>query len=397
MGPPLYDAARTGKTDVVRRLLKQGADVNLGLETGWTPLHAACYYNKPSIARLLLEFNPNLETPITHDGYRPLHKAAESGSVEVVKLLVDNGADIEARSNGLATPLWVAANRNRRSAVRFLLDQKAQIEAADKFNNTPLHGAVNAGHCQLVRELLADGAKYDTQNNAGKTPLYSAAQSGREDVLRCLLEQGADPTIVTVEGWTALHTAAYQGHTRVAEILIQDRRIGLDDGTYAYGYTPLHKAVESDSVQMVRLILNGGANINSLTSENWTPLHLAARLNRLWAVEELLRRGSRVNSVTRKNWSPLHVAISNGHKDVIRLLLKYREKLDLDLRTSEGDTALSMAQAKSYQDVVEWLSNPLTIDMKQTSVGDITGSTMAHNRYVHAVGRAYSLGSLLRV
>ncbi|KAL4766789.1 ankyrin repeat-containing domain protein [Aspergillus nidulans var. acristatus] len=379
INPPLYDAAKKGETDIVRELLEQGEDVNVGLQNGWTPLHAASFYNKPNVVRLLLEFNANLEARLPRTGCRPLHKAAEAGTVSVMKLLVDNGADIEARSNEWETPLWIAARRNRRGAVRFLLDQKALVNAANNFNDTPLHAAATAAHFQMVQDLIEAGADYEVQNNAGKTPLYKAAQFGSENILQYLLDQGADPTKPTVEGWTALHITAFNGHTRAAALLVKDGRIGLDDGTVSYGFTPLHKAVESNSLQIIRLLLDAGANINSLTSENVTPLYLAAKLDRPFVVEELLRRGARVNLTTRANWSSLHVAISKGHKDVIKRLLKYREKLDLDLRTKEGDTALSMAQANGHQDVVEWLSNPKAIELKQQSMGGITGGMMARS------------------
>jgi serine/threonine-protein phosphatase 6 regulatory ankyrin repeat subunit B len=112
-----------------------------------------------------------------NDGYTPLHFATEYGEDEIVKMLIDAGADVNVQSdwNG-STPLYWAAKYKRLGIVKILIDAKAYLDVQDVWGNTPLHMATVNGYIEVVRMLVEAGAKIDIPNNRGETP-YDYAET----------------------------------------------------------------------------------------------------------------------------------------------------------------------------------------------------------------------------
>ena len=171
------------------------------------------------------------------------HWAARNGHLDVVRLLLEAGADKHAVMRYRATALHVAAQNGHLDVVRLLLAAGADKDAEMQAGRTALHLAAHQGHLHIVRLLLEAGADKGAQTQTeirmwpnifervgfrmrrpckiGSTALHIASQKGRLDIVRLLLEAGSDRDAQTQDGATALDIAAENGHLDVAEFLRQ--------------------------------------------------------------------------------------------------------------------------------------------------------------------------------
>jgi len=189
---------------------------------GASPLHWAVHLRLPMVAKLLLAKSANINA--TSNGEEtPLHIAAMyDKSAEIIPWLIENGADIEARTNQGATPLLMAAQQGANVAVRFLLDRGADIEARDNEGNTPLHLAADNGHQETVTILLEHGADIEARKQKNLfTPLAGAAWFGHTECIKVLLDRGADIEARDNGGNTPLGVAAFQDQLETVQLLIE--------------------------------------------------------------------------------------------------------------------------------------------------------------------------------
>jgi len=206
----LYDAAKAGDVEQVRRLIAEGAEVNLSYRSD-APLHAAVATGRLEVAELLLAAgaDPNLR------GFTgtPLHLASAGGHLALVKLLVDDGADVNALSTFGTTPLFLAAQNGHLEVAVALLAEGADVNLrGNAYRPPPLVGAVRFGRLELVRLLIDAGARIDwIDPTCGQTALHISVMNTDEAVTRDLLDAGADPTVRDQRGETPLTLAQQRG------------------------------------------------------------------------------------------------------------------------------------------------------------------------------------------
>jgi hypothetical protein len=192
---PLYYAALCGFHDLVEHLItKHPQDVNADGGHYVRPLVAALAGEYFRTADLLHRNGADLDVR-GWGGRNPLHAAADSGNLEVVRILIDyDPTYINAGSESGWTPLLMASEgRNSKdgSVVRFLLEHGADINVVNQFGRTPLHEASHYGPLEVVRLLLEHGADVETKNEFGGTALQIAAKMERDEVVELLREHGA--------------------------------------------------------------------------------------------------------------------------------------------------------------------------------------------------------------
>jgi ankyrin repeat protein len=245
---PLHVAAAAdGKVELMRLLLTKGADPNSRDDSGASPLDEAAWAGSDDKVAVLLDAGAKIDAPDTRTGATPLNEAAFSGHVRVVKLLLGRGADAgikdragfspvenairqhqpeiarilldHAKDHELANHLLeVAVSRGHADTVRMLLDAGADVDARSSSGSTALYDAALKGDGAIVSLLVNRGADLNAiEATSGTTPLYAAAAFGRQEAVVILLLAGEDPNIETKEGISPLRAAESNQYKTIAQ------------------------------------------------------------------------------------------------------------------------------------------------------------------------------------
>ncbi len=200
----------------------------------------------------------------------PLFRAAESGSGECVRLLLEAGADPGARDNSKRTAMYDAASIE---VVRELVRAGVALDDADQFGWSPLDNAVQDGESALprIRALVEAGADVNATHDRGYSVFMSAVGSGRHpEVLRFLIASGADPHAVTELGYNAFHAAIDVNGEANAEESVRDtlgylKELGVDiEHRNKNNQTPLARAIQEGNGVEVKVLCELGADANAV-------------------------------------------------------------------------------------------------------------------------------------
>jgi len=320
--------------------------------------------------KALIEKNPELVDAKDKDGRTPLHWACRGVHLDVVKYIVENGADVNAEDNNKIVPLHSLAARNSAKAIAVLADKGADIDAKDYGGNTALHYAAMSDAADAVEILLAAGADIENREDYSRTPLIlGARERGGPRTIEVLLEAGADVNARDKFNDTALHLASWRGKKEVVDILL-DAGTGIPskgrdvqylfsmaashglsrlfdavsqtggDPTFRFpdGGTLLHAAAAGGSDKIIALLIDKGLDIDRKDNYGWTPLHYAARDGRVEAAEALIAKGADMDARTVMGQSPLNVADERKYDEVRSLLIaKGAEEKPIQFPVLEGD------------------------------------------------------------
>ena len=388
---PLGLASQNGSAAIIQQLVSAGADPN-------DPQHAV------------------------NAGETPLMHAARSGHVDAVHGLLAAGADINATEtwNGQSALMW-AAIEGHVPVVQALIDQGADIRAHSNSGATPFMFAVRKGSRPAVRVLLAAGGDVNEQRPDGASPLLMAVINGHEDLVDLLLDEGADPDVeggstrLTVQGVRArpmplefrrigyserdsetvprgnifgkpLQAAVHVGNWHISDqfIVVNLDRLRVIESLLAHGAdvngrntqeeprwsgaryrrhmtgaTALMLAAKAADVEVMRLLLEHGADPTINTVDNTTTLMAAAGIS--WAsnqdraseaqVLEAVRllveeHGADVNFVSDVGETAMHAAAYRGANSVVQYLFDRGARLDLVAK--DGRTPLRVADGVEY-------------------------------------------------
>ncbi|XP_041079108.1 ankyrin repeat and KH domain-containing protein 1-like isoform X7 [Polyodon spathula] len=376
-------ACAGGFVDVVKVLLKEGANIEDHNENGHTPLMEAASAGHVEVARVLLEYGAGINTHSNEFKESALTLACYKGHLDMVRFLLEAGADQEHKTDEMHTALMEACMDGHVEVARLLLDSGAQVNMpADSFES-PLTLAACGGHVELAALLIERGANLEEVNDEGYTPLMEAAREGHEEMVALLLAQGANINAQTEETQeTALTLACCGGFLEVADFLIKagaDIELGCS--------TPLMEAAQEGHLELVKYLLAAGANVHATTAtgdtaltyacENGhtdvadvllqaeadleheseggrTPLMKAARAGHLCTVQFLISKGANVNRATANNdHSVVSLACAGGHLAVVELLLAHGA--DPTHRLKDGSTMLIEAAKGGHTNVVSYL------------------------------------------
>ncbi|KAG7324667.1 hypothetical protein KOW79_012683 [Hemibagrus wyckioides] len=242
---------------------------------------------------------------------RQLYPAAKQGEVQRVLLMLMEGID----------PAYQSDSQNRRSA---------------------LHAAAQRGLLEICYLLIQAGAKVDAQDKSQRTPLLEAIINNQVEVTKYLIQSGACVYHVEEDGSTGLHHAAKLGNLEIITLLLNTGQVDInaqDSG----GWTPIIWAAEHKHTDVIRALLNRGADVTLKDKEMNVCVHWASFAGSAEIAELVLNAGCPLSSVNLHGDTPLHIAAREGHIHCVTLFLS--RGADIDVVNKEGDTPLSLARA----------------------------------------------------
>jgi len=266
---PLHVAATIGNDSMIQVLLDNKADINLKDKSGSTALHDAARKGHESVVKILIKHGTNIDEK-RNRGKTPLHVAVENNHENIVKLILENEGNVNSKNEYGDTPLHIAVNKSvDLELIKLLLDNGADLENHNSAEKTPLFQTLWEGKIDIAKLLLKHGAKKD-----GKTDdmsyLHWAASMGQREMVELFLEQGLDVNNKNDKyGFTPLHWASRNGKVEMVQFLILK---GADINAKASdGETPLHFAAKKGHKNVVKKLLEANANVNVVSNFGWTP------------------------------------------------------------------------------------------------------------------------------
>lgn len=424
-------ASRKMYPKLVELLLQHKPDINVYSTTGWTALCLACKNGDKETAELLIEHKASvhiatksrltplfisclyshyhlIETLIRHgayvdegdlNGWTPLQISCYLGDTEMVKILLKCKAKVDSEEEVCCkeerkihkkmkpTPLCIACTQCDEHAVNVLINAGADINqgcVSDDFIAT-LHACDSYVESRFESGHISSKETFDAKANL--TPLQIACYKKRIDVIKLLLKNKAAVNIFSPKGIITNDTIS---HMKYEDIMRKNAETSPQ-------VSPLNIAIRTDQINIVKTLLENGANINKPTTTGCTPLHLAIQndqTNSLELIKLLLERKYEcgVNHYMPGVGTPLYLACSRNQLPIVKMLIM--RKANVNQVGDGGQTALQVACSRGNTDIVQELlcyraelhsegqrgPDPLEIATKQ-SLSDIYSLLMEYNMY----------------
>ncbi|XP_056448350.1 ankyrin repeat and death domain-containing protein 1A isoform X2 [Gadus chalcogrammus] len=287
---PIHLAAWFDCLDILKLLVRAGADQKICNNEGLNIIHCAAINNHSVVLQYIIEDlqMKELDKP-DRMGHTPFALAAECGCLEMLDMLM--------------SPAYEMASTR-----------------PNKNGDTPLHLAAGHGHFEEVGRLLESFETRDEINMAEETALYLATERGHEECVRVLLQADCNPNIVTSTKRSPLHSVAERGDTSLLRLLLDhDAQTDFQDQNLE---APLHLAVKNFHIPAIHMLLEAGCNINVADKRSQTVMHLSAELGRVDIVEMLVKAGVDLTLLDKHNKTALGVAARADEVAIVDMIIK---------------------------------------------------------------------------
>ncbi|MBN3286338.1 TANC1 protein, partial [Polyodon spathula] len=286
-------------------------------------------------------------------------------NVKVSRLLVLGGANVNYRTEVLnnAPIVCVQSHLGHQEMVSLLLENGAAVDAVSEHGMTPLCFAAAAGHAHIVNMLCNKGAKADHVDKSGQCALVHAALRGYPDIIDLLLETDWSPDIQQQNSSVknkalqqALIAASSMGHTQVIRRLLaldKEHVVEIDGYDTLWGETALTAAAGRGKVEVCRFLLEQGGLVHQVNRRAVSPVFCTVRQGHWQVADLLLQHGADVNTSDKQGRTLLMVAACEGHLSTVEFLLS--KGASLSSVDKEGLTPLSWACLKGHKAVVQFL------------------------------------------
>ena len=272
------------------------------------------------------------------------------GDTQLVRQYLDAGQSPDAVDGGRSMLGW-AAQAGNVEMVRILLDAGAEVDAIDSVGHTPLMRAVEVGHEAVVEQLIEAGADLDVQASNGRSAVMLAVTDGRIAILERLIEAGADLELADEYGDTAVLWAVEYGAENIEAVIDSLSRGGANLDVSNPVYTPLYYAVEQGDAELVRILLEAGADPNALTSGGRLPLFQAASDSAILGL--LLEAGADPGAANEYGETALFAAIDYDNLDGVQALVDAGS--DVNHVSESGQTPFGRAEVQNREEAMSIL------------------------------------------
>src|SRR5262245_48944491 len=284
-----------------------------------------------------------------------LYSAIRDNDLRQLKSLLDEGAGANETGPDGITPLMVAAEIGSLDAMKMLIDRRADVNARNTYGSTALMWSVTDP--KKVRLLLDHGADVNVAARSGRTALIVASFANPSaEVVRMLLAKGASVAVMDQRKVTPLNAATFGNDTATVRLLL-DASADVNTADTFIGLTPLINASGNRNLEAVKLLLAKGANVNAVSKTQdlpriqtgtvefggWTPLLMAVPFGPPELVRTLMDAGAKVNVQDYRGFSPLMLAAATDHANpqIVQLLLA--RSADTKPKTRVSETASDWA------------------------------------------------------
>ncbi|XP_072035840.1 E3 ubiquitin-protein ligase MIB2-like [Amphiura filiformis] len=300
----LLAAAAKGKVDLTKQLL-QGRDVQVN-------------HQSPDASMLTA-----------------LQAASHEGHLEIVKLLVQAGADLELEDKDGDRALSFSVIGDKPAITKYLLDKGADPNASNDKGLTCTHLAVLKSHVACLRHILARRLPVDVNHpdNLANTPVFLAIDTNNNEIIDMMFQHGmTNFSVMNGKGFNALHHAALKGNVHATRRILEKSR-ALANAKKPDGFTALHIAAVNDHYEVIKVLIDvGHCDLAVRDNDQMTALHIAAMQQNHPSIQLLVNRGADINAQDKDGDTCLHILLM---KQNINELLQHTS-LGRDLLTLEG-------------------------------------------------------------
>ena len=366
----VFEAIRKNTLYKIKTYVKQGGDIHgildiyedeYGFATYSKPLTYACMKNQPEIVKYLVDTGADVNEAHSENGYTPLHYAVLNNSFDIVDILLLYDAAVNPKTHDGETPLDFASEKNSLEIVKYLVEKKADV--TDK----SLYYAVENNSLQLITYLVDKGGNINAKYKDGDTLLQHACQvKNNLEIVKYLVDiKKADVNSKNNYHETPLHHACSYGSLAIVNYLVEKGADvnALDDK----GETLLHKVCffNEHPLEIVKyLVEKKKADVNAQTdSKADTSLHYASgglnANNNLELVKYLVDNKADVNSKNKDSDTPLHNSCRNNSFEIVNYLVD--NKANLNAKDKDNKTPLEIASQEGHTEIVDFLMKKIQL------------------------------------
>ena len=285
-----------------------------------------------SIKVFLGQLNPNPLTDI-------MEQSIKEGNLDVVKLIIENGININIQNDLGESPLHLASANGKRDIVKYLVEKGANIDLQDKQGQTPVFFVVDNNEIGLLDLFLKKGADVTKKNKDGLTPLALGCLKLNCNAVKHMLDKGDKK-----EQKKIFENSYYNEHSPmhlVCGIDLPSSNSTTDNNGQDYNKLTTIEEKQEQNIDYLLAIDIKYINLQDNPNQD-TPLHIAVKKNNLELVKYLVEKGANVNAQDKQGNTPLQLAVLCGYKEIVDFFIQ-QKSVDIYIKNEKGQSAVDMS------------------------------------------------------